>query len=253
MQHFPLVIALALVVAACGDDDDDASGDEVAAFCDAGVAVNTTFTEEFAAVDFENAPPEELEQTFADIASRLEPLLTRAEQAATDDLQDEVETAVAGARQSLETGEEPDDPAYDRAVRTIDEFLIAECDLQTHDVTADEYAFDGVPDEVDAGIVVFDLANEGEELHEMQLFRINDDVDESVEDLLAQGEAALASVTPVGGPFAEPGDRAATFIGLEPGRYGAVCFIPVGTTPDTEDADGPPHFTEGMFAEFTVG
>lgn len=42
----------------------------------------------------------------------------------------------------------------------------------------------------------------------------------------------------------------------EPGRYVAVCFIPVGTTPETPPEDfenlGPPHALQGMVAEFEV-
>jgi hypothetical protein len=34
---------------------------------------------------------------------------------------------------------------------------------------------------------------------------------------------------------------------LEPGRYAAVCFIPIGG-----GEDGPPHFTGGMVAELEV-
>jgi hypothetical protein len=247
-----LVLTLALGVAACGDDDGDTAGGEAAGFCDAGVEVNTTFNAEFAAVDFESSSPEELERTFADIAARVDPLMARVEQTAPDDLRDEVETAVEGTRLSFETGEEPDDPAYAAAIRAIDEFLIAECGLQSHDVAAVDYEFEGVPDEVDAGVVVFDVANQGSESHEMQVFRVDDEVDDSVEDLLAEGSSALAKVTPVGGAFAEPGDHAATFFDLQPGRYGAACFIPVGATPGAEDPAGPPHFTEGMLAEFTV-
>jgi hypothetical protein len=38
---------------------------------------------------------------------------------------------------------------------------------------------------------------------------------------------------------------------MDAGRYGAACFIPQGTTHSTEGS-GPPHFTLGMFAEFTA-
>jgi hypothetical protein len=44
------------------------------------------------------------------------------------------------------------------------------------------------------------------------------------------------------------------------GRYGPVCFFPVGSTPEalaaaeesSQDIEAPPHFTQGMLAEFTV-
>jgi hypothetical protein len=40
----------------------------------------------------------------------------------------------------------------------------------------------------------------------------------------------------------------------KPGRYAAVCFLPVGSTDQQalETADGPPHASEGMVAEFEV-
>ena len=54
-----------------------------------------------------------------------------------------------------------------------------------------------------------------------------------------------------GAAFAAPDESDTTFMRLEAGRYGGACFIPQGTTHDTEGS-GPPHFTLGMFAEFTV-
>ena len=44
---------------------------------------------------------------------------------------------------------------------------------------------------------------------------------------------------------------------LEPGRYVALCFIPVGATPDAMASgaaldEGQPHAMHGMVAEFQV-
>lgn len=60
--------------------------------------------------------------------------------------------------------------------------------------------------------------------------------------------------------FAPPDATDQTFADLEPGRYGALCFLPVGSTPEAvaaaeesgEEIDAPPHFTQGMLTEFTV-
>jgi len=45
---------------------------------------------------------------------------------------------------------------------------------------------------------------------------------------------------------------------LDPGRYAAICFVPVGATPealasgtDLNDEDG--HYMHGMVTEFEVG
>lgn len=61
--------------------------------------------------------------------------------------------------------------------------------------------------------------------------------------------------------FGEPGDDDYFVADLEEGEYIALCFIPVGLTPEAaaaveeggEEPQGPPHFTQGMRAEFTVG
>ena len=41
--------------------------------------------------------------------------------------------------------------------------------------------------------------------------------------------------------------RMQLMLDLEPGRYAAVCFIPIGG-----GEDGAPHFTGGMVAELEV-
>jgi hypothetical protein len=83
----------------------------------------------------------------------------------------------------------------------------------------------------------------------MALFRINDDVAEPFADILKLPEKeAMTKGKHVGGTFvAETGDEDYFVVNLTPGRYGVACFVPVGGK-----EDGPPHFTRGMLAEFTV-
>ena len=61
--------------------------------------------------------------------------------------------------------------------------------------------------------------------------------------------------------FAEPGGTGQDVFDLSAaGDYVVVCFIPVGSTPEAiaeaeasgVEVEGPPHFTQGMFQEFTV-
>ena len=105
------------------------------------------------------------------------------------------------------------------------------------------------------------LSNEGEEFHEAQVFRIHDDVDLSMEEILALPEGKAETMADrVGGAFAEPDAGGDTTLTLEPGRYVMVCFLPEGYTPEAaEEAEesgtepeGAPHFTLGMASEFTV-
>ena len=101
--------------------------------------------------------------------------------------------------------------------------------------------------------------NEGEELHELNIVRIAPEETRSLEQIIqesAGSDAPPATITPVAMGIACPGERTVFNADLsEPGRYAAVCFIPVGTTPDSDpeaEPSGPPHAAEGMFAEFTV-
>ena len=130
--------------------------------------------------------------------------------------------------------------------------MLAECGFEQVEATGVDYEYEGIPGTVAAGTTALTFSNEGQEMHEIALARINDDVTMSVEEILGlPEEQALSMVTPVGGAFAEPGGSDTTFVELEAGHYAALCFVPQGTTHDTEGA-GPPHFTLGMFAEFTV-
>ena len=136
-------------------------------------------------------------------------------------------------------------------------------------VRASDMKYDGVPGTVKAGETRFSVTNESEaEAHELSLFRINDGVKESFEQILTEDEARLNEETAEpqveqATPEAPPPAPRMTFFGttgagpgesarmdligeLPAGRYGIVCFIPA-----SDDA-GTPHWKQGMKAEFTV-
>jgi hypothetical protein len=141
------------------------------------------------------------------------------------------------------------------------------------EVTAVDYEFEGLPETVGAG-TTFSLVNESEgEAHEMVAILLPEDETRSVEDLLALPEeelGELAAVEPAFVLVAAPGEEGMAVLGdgtlTEPGRYLFACFIPVGADPEEflgaaestgaegppEVEGGPPHFTEGMFAEVIV-
>ncbi len=64
------------------------------------------------------------------------------------------------------------------------DYMIANCGYPVIDVTAQEYAFVGIPEEIAAGPTIFNITNEGEQVHEMIVFRISDDVDLPVQEIL---------------------------------------------------------------------
>ena len=271
-------LALALVLTACGDDADDgtaaptsttattaagAAGD-VEEYC-AGVLEIETVGEPD--IDFESASEEEVAEAVKQLArEQYQPLAQEVQAVAPDEIAADVDTLVAAVDELALTGdfeaafETPDVIAAEERVHAFD---LANCGWDQVDVNAVDYAFQGIGATYEPGPVSFELSNQGEELHELVLLRRNDGVTESFQEILAGGEEeGMTKVTSLGGTFATPGEGDYAVADLEPGEYAAVCFIPVGSTPEAvaaaeesgeEPEGGPPHFTRGMVSEFTVG
>ena len=130
-------------------------------------------------------------------------------------------------------------------------------------VNAREYAFEGLPGTLDAGPYSFTVANQGSEVHELQLFRVEDAAPSSAELQSMPDNDLLELLERVGAASADPDDNATFDAELESGRYLAVCFVPVGTTPDegheghemegeAHELGPDAHFRKGMSAELTV-
>jgi hypothetical protein len=121
-------------------------------------------------------------------------------------------------------------------------------------VTAKDYEFEGADALAAGGAFAITLENEGTELHEMVVQRIDPSETRSLEEMM-QEEEPPETVTTVGFGIACPGESTVFNADLaEPGRYVALCFVPVGTTPEvTEEPQGPPHAAEGMVLELEVG
>jgi hypothetical protein len=263
-------VAIATLVAAgCGDDDDDTASDDSAneadaadtgggadeaAYCDASLAIETAPEPD---IDFPTATEEEIAaglQTWAD--ETMKPLVADAVAVTPDEIQADVEIMTAAVDQ-MAAGDPGafDVPDVEAASDRVHQYDLDTCGWTTHAVEATEYSFANLPDELPAGTTSFEFSNEGQEVHELILVRKNPGVTDSAEALLAlPEEEAMAKVTMLGSPaFALPGDSAYKVLDLEPGEYIAVCFIPMGmTSDDGPPPEGPPHFTQGMVAEFTV-
>lgn len=133
-------------------------------------------------------------------------------------------------------------------------------------VTAREYAYRGFSDSLEAGKFSFSLDNSGEEVHELQLFKLDDDLATVTALLDRPQDESLDKMTSIGVATADPGKKESFDAELTAGRYAAVCFIPVGTKPggghsghDMEemedivfDPNADTHFKRGMYAEFEV-
>lgn len=268
-------VLLAVALAACGSDDDgsgedtaaagtsasggdegssDQGGGDVEAFCSAAVQAES-LSGQGPPVDPATASPEEAEAAMAEFAEQLDPVLTEAEESAPEEIRADVEALTGQVRQAVETGDQSalESEEYIAADDAVDEYMIDNCGFEQVEATGVDYEYEGIPDTVPAGTVAVTFDNQGEELHEIGMVRINEGVTESLEELLAMPEEqAMSMVQFVGVAFAAPGEADTTFLEMEPGRYAAVCFIPEGTTHMDMPGNGAPHFALGMSSEFTV-
>jgi uncharacterized cupredoxin-like copper-binding protein len=150
-----------------------------------------------------------------------------------------------------------DSPEFMEAAAAVDEVTERECDFEELAMTAVDYGYEDLPEERGQQIYRLAMVNEGEELHEAAILRV-DDEDTEASTLVEQLEQLPddqfeQQASFIGIAFAAPGEETSTYVEFtEPGRYIVVCFIPEGTTaPDTEGT-GPPHYTLGMVDEFVV-
>jgi hypothetical protein len=250
-------ITLTLGVAACGDDDDDGAtapesgdaGEDTAAAGDSEAFCSSLVDFNAAALSTnldETSTPEDIEAA----AGELVPLWTEVAEHAPSTLSGVVGD-MTPAVEALNDG----DAAPFNADETFESYMgvvagsLDACEFEQVAVTAVDYAYEGVPATVPAGTTAFALTNESDaEAHEIVMFRKQDGETRSAEELLddpaasesGPGEFVTATVVP-------PGGEGAALTELEPGDYFMVCLIPVGGA-----EEGPPHFAEGMLAEFSV-
>jgi hypothetical protein len=225
-----------LLLTACGSDDNSSANAEA---CDAWIAADT------AVISYLFMGEGDADSVNAAIDATIA--------AAPDDIVDTVTELKSEVQPQLEN---PESEVSDKTLQLYREtvgWVGENCDVETLDVTATEYKYDGISDELKTGYHVVNFSNEGQEQHEMFAFKVNDGVTESVDELLALPEdEAFGKITPVNAAFAPPGGSDTVGLNLaSSGSYAVVCFIPVGSVGDTE-GDGPPHLTEGMVQEFTV-
>jgi hypothetical protein len=249
---------LAFLAVACAGAGEP-GGAEAQAFCDTAVQADMAISAG-PEVDFETATEEEMGQALAAFAATVNPLLEQMVAEAPAELEESVGVLSTQLGSALETGDDAffEEPQFVAAESAVDQFLIDNCGFRTAEIQGIEYAFLGTPEDIEPGVVAINFSNQGTELHEIAIFRIR--ATESASELLQlPEEEAIDKVDFVTVGFALPGESETVFVDFGTGRYAFVCFIPVGTTPDTMDLleegaeeGGPPHFTQGMVAELTI-
>ncbi len=142
---------------------------------------------------------------------------------------------------------------------------------QEIEVTLTDFQFSGLPESAPAGSKLTIVNEAVSELHELVAFRLPDDEERSVEELVSLPQAEVGPMlgAPVTVLLAPPGGEQIAAVGdgtlAEPGRYAIICSIPTGVAPETylkaaaasngappEVEGGPPHLVHGMFAELVV-
>jgi hypothetical protein len=264
-------------LAACGDDDDDAAtdpSDEGTTSTAEGTSdtsgdggegaeeatASPEFCEGFHGLDVAFAgAPEDPAQVEAFVTEQVDPNVALIEASIPDEVGDSVEVMLAGVEQLKATGDMTafQTPEFMAAQGEVYPWLAGGCGWQALDVVGVDFAFEGVPDELDAGMTVITLENATEttEMHEIALLKLADDADITLDELLAlsqeEAQQYLDPEVPPVFAFAPPGETSGISADLVPGDYVYACFIPTGTTMEAE-GQGAPHFVEGMAGELTV-
>ena len=125
------------------------------------------------------------------------------------------------------------------------------------EVTGTDYAFEGLPKELEGGNVTVHFQNDGKAPHEIAFINIGEESNakgffEDFGPVIQEGAAWPEYVSNVAGANeAEPGQDFTATYQLDPGTYMVFCAL-TGTTEDPESEEGPPHFTQGMQQIVTV-
>lgn len=257
------LLALSLVFVACGDDDTDAGDDPETDQDDGETGAPDPDVPDPDGVGDEGDGPGGSFAFVGEFCADYQTML--AGDPGPDEIRAVAEVAPDEAKDAMETvaaGFEDDPegyfttPEFTENFGTIAEVAANECADEQASVDAVDYGFQGWPSDVSAGSYAITLNNTGAEMHEFVVLRKNDGVTESFDEIFAMEDESASEelLTFLGVTFAMPGQSAPGLYDLTaPGEYIAVCFLPVGSTPDAgDDLEGPPHFTQGMSVEFTV-
>lgn len=183
-----------------------------------------------------------------------------------DDPDDEAAgtTTEAAEEEEANAAEEPTSSLDDASDGGLEDGV-----LEVHLV---DYAFEQLPESVPAGTRLTVVNDSEAELHELIAFPLPGEEERSVDELAALPMEVLEGLftgPPTTVLLAPPGGEQIDAVGdgtlAEAGRYVLMCFIPTGVdpeeylnAPETEEGPpdipgaGPPHFTQGMYAELVV-
>jgi hypothetical protein len=229
--------------------------DRTAAVCSLWVDTDADGASVLLNTDLASATPEQVQATVKEFWSRQEPILSSMDQQAPDEIEADIGKLLAQARQGATTGDVAtfSAPEVVAADRNIDRYMLRECGYEQITLSATDRAFVGLPGTVPAGTAAVTLQNQGKDAHQAVISRVDEGVTQSYPEILGLPlDQQLEKTTVLGLVQADPGQTDTAFVRLTPGRYGAVDFLPQGTTSTGMPGSGPPHHTLGLVAEFSV-
>lgn len=251
LRLLALCMAVLLTAAACGGDDGDDSAAATPGAEETTAQSNDVFCESVVA-----AETQVLAASSGGDPSGIEDLLVTVEENTPPEIEEQMAVVAATVREALEAQDDRpfQSQEFSRSEEEVDVWVADNCGYERVDVTAVDYAFEGVPESLPAGITTFGFSNEGKELHEMIMVRYKDP-SLTLDELLAVSDPQGQDLVDfLGASFGPPGASDVESKELTPGKYALLCFVPVGSTSPkaARTADGPPHVKRGMAAEFTV-
>lgn len=261
-----LFLILALGLAACGGGDGDRKGKAAGGAKEYCANKLTIETDPGPDIDFASLSLEQQREEIRKYAqSRLRPLADKVVATAPNEIKAEI-GVLSNAVREMEGGADYVDafgkPEVAAADKVVHDYDLGACGWEQVDVVAADYTFSGVSPELSTGPTSFDMTNNGAEHHELVIFRKNDDANETFDQILALPDSeAMRKVSFVAADEGMPKEEGIYAVAdLKAGRYAMICFYPVGSTPEAENAarasgrpiQGDPHWKKGMKTEFTV-
>jgi hypothetical protein len=183
--------------------------------------------------------------------SQAEGAIEQFESSLPEDLTEDGSTVAASFRAAVDGDESAmTSEEFSAASAAVGTTMFEGCPASARlDVTGIDYGFEGVPEQVSAGNVAVRFTNQtsNTEPHELIVLARPDGDETPLEEIATMSPDDLMGSMPMAGlVFADrQGAESTAFMQLEPGRYVAICTIPVGG-----GETGDPHATHGMIAEF---
>ncbi len=142
------------------------------------------------------------------------------------------------------------DPTFLTSFEALGSAMWAGCEAASRlDVTGVDYGFEGLPEQISAGLVALRFTNgtSSEEPHELIVLQRPPGDETPIEEIAEMSpDEVMADFPMTGVVFADAAEQSSTsFMELPTGRYIAICTIPVGG-----GESGDPHAAHGMIAEF---